>query len=155
MGQIVQRDTATGKWKKAASAGGIPKSPRPQFATTDQYGDIIEDVGPWDFAAIYNLTPLWNATTPIDGTGQTIAIAGTSDINIADVNAFRQDFDLPTSGAANTPQQMKGVNGKDPGECAGSSGVCTIDDLIENSLDVEWSGSIAKNAQIILVTSGS
>ena len=29
---------------------------------------------------------------------------------------------------------------------------CGIDDLIENSLDVEWSGSIAKNAQIVLVS---
>ena len=28
---------------------------------------------------------------------------------------------------------------------------CGIDDLQENSLDVEWSGSVAKNAQIVLV----
>jgi len=26
-------------------------------------------VGPYDFAAIYNVLPLWNATAPIDGTG--------------------------------------------------------------------------------------
>ena len=30
---------------------------------------------------------------------------------------------------------------------------CGIDDLTENSLDVEWSGSVAKNAQIVLVSS--
>ncbi len=39
-------------------------------------------VGPFDFATIYNLLPLWNAApTHIDGTGQTIAIVGESDIN--------------------------------------------------------------------------
>jgi hypothetical protein len=157
MGQLVERDAATGRWKRVANTAGATKSTRPQFATTDQYGDYIEDVGPWDFAAIYNVTPLWNAQTPIDGTGQTIAIAGTSDINLADVAAFRQDFDLPTSGAANTPQQMKGVNGHDPGMCTASSSstsLCTIGDLEENTLDVEWSGAVARNAQIILVTSG-
>ena len=33
-------------------------------------------VGPYDFATIYNVAPLWNATPAIDGTGQTIAIDG-------------------------------------------------------------------------------
>ena len=33
------------------------------------------------------------------------------------------------------------------------SNPCGIDDLIENSLDVEWSGAVAKNAQIVLVSS--
>ena len=159
LGQLVQRDPANGQWKRvsttvAGAATGIAQSARPQFATTDQYGDIIEDVGPWDFATIYNLTPLWNASTPIDGTGQTIAVAGTSDINLADVKAFRQDFNLPVTNAANTPEIKAGVNGYDPGLCTGSTGNCTINDLIENTLDVEWSGSVAKNAQIILVTSG-
>ena len=37
----------------------------------------VEDVTPYDFATIYNVLPLWNAG--IDGTGQTIAIAGTSE----------------------------------------------------------------------------
>ena len=43
-------------------------------------GYLIEDVTPYDFATIYNVLPLWNANPPIDGTGQVIAIAGTSDI---------------------------------------------------------------------------
>ena len=37
-------------------------------------------VSPGDFWTIYNATPLITASTPIDGTGQTIAIAGRSDI---------------------------------------------------------------------------
>jgi subtilase family serine protease len=157
MGSKVMRDSTTGKWKRVASAAGTTRSVRALFETTDQYGDLIEDVGPYDFATIYNVLPLWNSTTPIDGTGQTIAIAGTSDINPADVAAFRADFGLPTNLPANIPQQIKGANGLDPGECTttAATATCTIDDLIENSLDVEWSGSIAKNAQIILVTSGS
>jgi hypothetical protein len=154
-GSVVQRDAASGKWKRAASASGTARSARPQFETTDQYGDVIEDVSPYDFAAIYNVLPLWNASTPIDGTGQTIAVAGTSDINPSDVAAFRSDFGLPAGPAV---QQIH-PPGQDPGICTNSTSItlygCTIDDLIENSLDVEWSGSIAKNAQIILVSSAA
>ena len=74
---------------------------------------LVEDLDPWDFATIYNILPLWNAGTPIDGTGQTIAIAGTSDIDVGqsaasetgadgnnDVLTFRTYFGLPTSNAA-------------------------------------------------------
>ncbi|MGD0859527.1 MAG: Ig-like domain repeat protein [Terracidiphilus sp.] len=155
-GSVVQRDAASGRWKRSASASGTSRSARPQFETTDQYGDLLEDVAPYDFATIYNVLPLWNASTPIDGTGQTIAIAGTSDINPSDVAAFRSDFGLP---AGPPVQQIKGANGSDPGICTNTTLLtlfgCTIDDLIENSLDVEWSGSIARNAQIVLVTSAA
>lgn len=111
----------------------------------------IEDVAPYDFATIYNLLPLWN--DGIDGTGQTIAIAGTSDINVADVVSFRSVFALP----AGTPPQTIVANGTDPGECLGvGDGLpCSLDDLIENTLDVEWSGAVAKGAGIVLVVSGS
>ena len=125
-------------------------SAAPEFGyTADDF--TYEDVAPYDFAAIYNLLPLWNAN--IDGTGQTIAIAGTSDINIADVATFRSAFGLP----AGTPPQTIVANGTDPGECLGSGpGLpCTFDDLVENTLDVEWSGAVAKGASIVLVVSGS
>jgi subtilase family serine protease len=116
-----------------------------------------EDISPYDFATIYNVLPLWNKG--IDGTGQTIAIAGTSDISQNDISTFRTFFGLPTTGTANTPQIVHPnpslPGGDDPGICTALSGTCTIDDLIENSLDVEWSGSIAKNAQIVLVTAAS
>ena len=42
-------------------------------------------VGPYDFATIYNVAPLWNGTPAIDGTGETIAIVGETDINPQDV----------------------------------------------------------------------
>jgi hypothetical protein len=132
----------------------VPATVHPQFTINDPVNGLIEDVAPYDFATIYNLLPLWNASSPIDGTGQTIAIAGTSDINLTDVASFRSVFGLP---ANPVPQQIMGANGLDPGICTSTSptAVCGIGDLIENSLDVEWSGAVAKGAQIVLVTSGS
>ncbi len=38
---------------------------------------------------------------------------------------------------------------------AAATHYCTIDDQTENALDVEWSGAIAKSAQIVLVVSGA
>lgn len=94
-------------------------------------------VGPYDFATVYNVQPLWNATTPIDGTGQSIAILNESNINIQDVRDFRNMFGLP----ANDPQII--LNGPDPGLVQGVES--------EADLDVEWSGAVAKGATIKLV----
>jgi hypothetical protein len=97
-------------------------------------------VVPGDFATIYNVQPLYQAGT--DGTGQTIAIVGGSNINIQDVRDFRSAFGLP----ANDPQVV--LNGPDPG---------MLDPLAEGEadLDVEWSGAVARNATIELVASES
>jgi hypothetical protein len=158
LGSKVTRSAEAGKFKRideaSSSAGAKGEGAHPLFTVVDPSngGLVVEDVVPYDFATIYNVLPLWNATSPIDGTGQKIAIAGTSDINLSDVAQFRSTFGLP---ANPVPQVMAGVNGSDPGVCTGSTGACTLNDLIENSLDVEWSGAVAKGAQIILVTSGS
>ena len=153
MGSAVSRDAATGKWKRNASTSGA----RPLFginvpASNGYQAYQVEDVGPYDFATIYNVLPLWSAGT--DGTGQKIAIAGTSSINLADVSNFRNEFGLPTTNSYNTPLLQSG-NSQPLTMCLSTSATayCTIDDLIENSLDVEWSGAVAKNAQIILVSS--
>jgi subtilase family serine protease len=98
-------------------------------------------VTPYDFATIYNVLPLWTATTPIDGTGQTIAIVARSNINLQDVTNFRSLFGLP----ANPPQVI--LDGPDPGLIPG--------DETEADLDVEWSGAVAKGATIKLVVSES
>ncbi|MGB6484566.1 MAG: Ig-like domain repeat protein [Candidatus Acidiferrales bacterium] len=99
-------------------------------------------LGPYDFATIYNVLPLWNAATPIDGTGESIALIGRSNINPQDVTNFRNLFGLP----ANPPQII--LDGPDPG-------VLGDDDETEADLDVEWSGAIAKGATIELVVSES
>ncbi len=98
-------------------------------------------LGPTDFATIYNVLPLWNAATPIDGTGQSIAVIGVSNINLKDVQDFRTLFGLPTGGAA-TPVVV--IDGADPG-------ILNDGSETEALLDVEWSGAVAKGAQIHFV----
>ncbi len=192
LGKQVTRDSATGKWQRvsgssaagsqstttpsrplareaagaSASSGGAKAAiaARPEFGIsvggTSPY--LVEDVSPWDFATIYNVTGAWNAG--IDGTGQTIAIAGTSDIEVGqtgetgangnnDIATFRNYFDLPTNNSWNTPKRISG-NSQPLTVCSSSTGLlCGQGDLIENTLDVEWSGAVAKNAQIVLVSS--
>ncbi len=94
-------------------------------------------IGPGDFAAIYDVTPLYNAG--VDGTGQKIAVVGQTDIRVGDITAFRSKFGLP---ALNLQQVRAGA---DPGISSG--------DLPEADLDIEWSGAVAKNASIVYVYS--
>ena len=106
-------------------------------------GQFTFDVGeygmtPADFAKIYNIQPLYDAG--INGTGQTIAIVGRSNIDPLDVTQFRALLGLP----ANDPQII--INGDDPGINA---------DQAEATLDVTWSGAVAPMAHIDFVVSQS
>ena len=124
---------------------------RPSFTYTPTGSTIpVEDVGPYDFATIYNVLPLWQKATPINGTGQIITVIGTSDINVSDVATFKSVFGLP---AGLTP--VMAHPSTDPGVCTSTSSTvaCGIGDLQENTLDVEWSGAVAPGAQVVLVTS--
>jgi len=112
-------------------------APLPLFTYTEQ-NTTYYGLGPTDFATIYNVLPLWNAG--IDGTGQTIAIVGQTNIHITDIENFRSLFGLP----ANDPTII--LNGPDPGVDGGET---------EALLDVSWSGAVAKNATIDLVVSAS
>jgi subtilase family serine protease len=64
-------------------------------------------LAPQDFATIYNVNTLYSAG--INGTGQTVAIVGRTDIKLADVQYFRSFFGLP----ANDPVFVH--NGTTPG----------------------------------------
>ncbi len=97
-------------------------------------------VAPADFAKIYNVNPLY--TAGVNGTGQTVAIVGRTDIALADVQYFRSFFGLP----ANDPVFVH--NGTDPGDLGGG-------EEGEADLDVEWSGAVAQNATIKFVISKS
>jgi uncharacterized protein (TIGR03437 family) len=92
-------------------------------------------LAPDDLATIYDLTPLYNAG--IDGTGQKIAILGESDVNLADIAAYRARFNLPP----NVPQVV--LFGADPGVVSGPQS--------EANLDLEISGAIARNATLLYV----
>ena len=95
-------------------------------------------LAPADFATIYNLNALY--TGGYDGTGKSIAIVGRTNINMSDVQTFRNYFGLPV----NNPQII--VNGTNPG-------INSAED--EAVLDVEWSGAVAKGAAIKFVVSAS
>ena len=98
------------------------------------------DLAPGDFAAIYNLKPLYR--DGVDGTGVAIAIVGRTHIPVADITAFRKAFALP----AKAPEII--VNGPDPGDLG-------LDEDGEADLDVEWAGAVARNADIRFVASAS
>ncbi len=165
MGSKVQFNSDAHGWVKLQTSSGASlagtstaqasaSSPKPAFSSRPNFyypisnsgGAVEEDVAPYDFATIYNLTPVWNNS--ITGSNQTIAIVGTSDISLTDVANFKSAFGLP---AGKTPVIAHGPDG-DPGICSGSTNVCNDGDLDENSLDVEWSGAVATGAQVVLVT---
>jgi subtilase family serine protease len=102
-------------------------------------------LAPGDFAAQYDLNPLYAASPAINGTGQTIAIINDSNINLSLVNNFRTLFGLP----ANTPTVI--LDGNDPGVDGINNPDGPNGDSIEAYLDVEWSGAVAPNATIDLV----
>lgn len=103
-------------------------------------------LGPYDFATIYDLLPLWNATpTPINGAGVTIAIVGRTDIDPTDATDFWSLFGLDGTHA---PQPTLNIitNGPDPGFNG---------DEPEADIDTQWSGAAAPGATIDFVTSAS
>ena len=112
-------------------------APDPLFTIRTPSGRSFYVVGPADFATIYNVQPLWNAG--VDGSGQSIAIVSPTNINVQDVRDFRSLFGLP----AKDPQII--LNGPDPGILP------SIEP--EAVTDVEWSGAVARNANITLVVS--
>ena len=129
LGGIFSKSRATGRVKML----------QPGYTVPNACGGITcYFVGPYDFATIYNVLPLWS-TIPaaIDGTGQSIAILGESNINPQDVADFRNLFGL----SPNVPNVI--VDGSDPGLVSMAE--------TEADLDVEWSGAVARGATINLV----
>ena len=105
-------------------------------------GNGVNLLGPYDLGTIYNVAPLWSGTTPIDGTGQTIAIVGETDIVPGDWTAFWNMFGVATpKGTLNIIH-----NGPDPG---------IQGDEAEADIDTQWSSAVAKGATIDLVVSQS
>lgn len=105
-------------------------------------------LAPGDIATIYNTNPLY--TLGFDGTGQKIAIVGQTDVYIDDIDDFRTDFGLSSVSSCAGPgcntTNLRYIQATaPPGYNAG--------DLAESDLDLEWSGAVARNAQLIFVTS--
>jgi len=113
-------------------------------------------LAPGDVATIYDIGPLY--TAGYDGTGQTLAVMGQTDVYLADLNDFRNGFglssisgcttnsnDVITACSAASTYLQYVVVGSDPGAPD------TTGDLSESDLDLEWSGAVARNAQLIFV----
>jgi subtilase family serine protease len=103
-------------------------------------GNQQSAIVPGDLAKIYNAFPLYSSS--IDGAGQSIAVIGRSNIDLAEVRLFRSGYGLP----AKDPQII--LAGTDPGIVCGG-------DELEAYLDVEYAGAIAKNATIKFVVAKS
>lgn len=126
--------------------GSVSKTPgksklEPLF-TFPNAGNNFFGVAPGDFAIIYNSKALLAAGN--DGSGQTIAIVGETNLNPQDVTDFRTVFALP---ANFTPGNVI-LNGEDPG-------ITSLDEETEADLDVQWSGASAPGATVNLVVSAS
>jgi hypothetical protein len=122
-----------GNFHRAASGGAI--EPLFSFAGCGANSNQpCNGLGPADLAKIYNVP------ANLDGTGQTIAVVGQSNINLADTQEYRAMFGLPV----NDPVII--LNGPDPGLIADES---------EADLDVQVSGAMAPKATIKFVISES
>jgi hypothetical protein len=113
---------------------GAPGSLAPRYTTILNTHYLAPD----DFATIYNLKTLYGAG--YDGSGQRIVVAGRSAVTLADIQGFRTFFGLPN----NDPQLVLVPGSTDPGHTSSET---------EADLDIEWSGAIARKANIIYVYS--
>jgi len=123
-------------WKsmlaRRASASGVTSGDWNGFYSTGGQNFLAPD----DIATIYDIAPLY--TAGIDGTNIGLVIVGQTDIALSDITQFRSGFNLP----AIKLQQTLAAGCVDPG---------TTGDLPEADLDLEWSGAVARNANIDFV----
>lgn len=117
--------------------------PKPLAIAPKYTSSAGNQLAPGDIATIYNLDPLYNSG--IDGTGETLVVAGQSDVYASDIAAFRTAFQLPTQAQQVSPNCSAAslcmlLTGDDPGFTG---------DLDEGELDLEWSGAVARNATIL------
>jgi subtilase family serine protease len=120
---------------------GPGKPPKVTFpGTPTQYA-----LAPADYWKIYNVNPLFSASPVINGSTETIAVVGRSDLFAAgqDIDYFRDVFAVPLGNGA-----IANIinDGPDPGDLGGA-------EEAEATLDVTWSGALAPGASPYLVVS--
>jgi subtilase family serine protease len=103
------------------------------------------DVGPKDFYTIYNETPLLTASTPINGSGVTIALLEESAINTADVTYFRNYYGVSPA----TPVSMVVDTGYGANTCTAPAKISGEEG--EADLDIQWAGVAAPSANLLFM----
>jgi subtilase family serine protease len=98
-------------------------------------------LAPNDFGTIYDVNALHNSG--ITGAGQSIAVMGQTAIYMSDIEAFRAASGLPSR----DPTIVVIPGSPNPGVSA--------NDLTESDLDLEWSGAVAPDANILFIDSGT
>jgi len=121
---------------RAKPAKRLSRNPVPDYTSSTSGRHYL---APDDLSTIYNMASLYKAG--IDGSGQSLVIAGQTQIALSDIQLFRSSYNLP----AIDPQILLVPNAKDPG--------IVKNDLPEADLDIEWAGAVARNANVIYVYS--
>jgi len=130
---------------------------RPNYNSSN-FGDLV---APGDIATLYDINALYQLSTAIDGTGQKLAIIGQTDVFLADLTDFRSGFGLSSISCTTTTTGTVGVISacNDPhlkyvfvNDSTHTDPLVPLSgDLSEADLDLEWSGAVARNAQLIYV----
>jgi subtilase family serine protease len=134
---------------RARSAASIDPS-QPHYTQTLS-GVTSHYISPADFYTIYDENPLLTASTPINGTGVTVAVMGNTDLTAgnvlpdANIAQFRTAAGLP---AINLKLQSAIPSG-------GSDAGVSASDIDEAHLDIEWSSTAAPGATILYVYSSN
>ena len=116
-------------------------SPKPRAKVNPHLTSYVSGnhfLTPADFATIYDLNSLYSAGAT--GSNQKIAIVGQTTVSTSDLNNFRTAAGLTASTV--TMDLMEGTATR----CSGDEG--------ESDLDLEWSGGVAKSAQITFIYAG-
>jgi subtilase family serine protease len=116
-----------------------PQTLQPRFTSSETGNHYLT---PGDLATIYDITPAYNAG--FTGSNQSIAVVGQSAIFLTDISNF---------------QTAVGIAGKTPiitlVPNSGTSEVYANGDEAESDLDLEYSSTIAKGAQVYFVYVGN
>lgn len=117
----------------------VRQAPRPRF-TSDQTGNHY--LTPGDLATIYDITPAYDSG--YTGSNQAIAVVGQSAVSLTDITNFQTAVQIP----AKTPIPVLV-----PG--SGTPEIYADGDEAESDLDLEYSSTIAKGAQVYFVYTGN
>jgi subtilase family serine protease len=116
-----------------------PQGAQPRF-TSSQTGNHY--LTPGDLATIYDITPAYNSG--YTGTDQSIAVVGQSEVNMIDITNFQTAVGI----AAKPPILVPVPN-------TGTYAIAADGDEAESDLDLEYSSTIAKGAQVYFLYAGS